>query len=210
MRKLQWSLIAIVLVIIAACSTNNKEKETDTDSVVVVNLVEEPVDTVEEPDFFLTAERLGSIMVEMPVKEIPKDEFGLFDTVTIDQRSIPVLYSFYKNDGLRFTGYDFGEGLIDMISVESPEIKIKSPVGELGIGDPFLSLLSIPGMESEWIETDNDGMWYWHWHGLWFAPTQKGLTKEFVEKLYNMDEGPVRADFTEDITIGYIGTGLPF
>lgn len=79
-----------------------------------------------------------------------------------------------------------------------------------GIGDSFANVLSIPGVQAEWIGYDDGGMWYWTWDGLWFAPSQQGLGEILSRKLYDSKETPSAADFSDDVKVGFIGTGLPF
>ena len=57
---------------------------------------------------------------------------------------------------------------------------------------------------------DGGGMWYWRWEGLWFAPSQDNLPTVLSRRLYHSESAPTSADFTDDVTVGFIGTGLPF
>lgn len=98
-----------------------------------------------------------------------------------------------------------------MISAESPHIVVCAPEGEmLRIGDEFSRVLSLPGVEAEWEDSDDEGMWCWHWRGIWFQPDQSHLPEALSRELYSDVAPPADAAFTPGVRIGYIGTGLPW
>ncbi len=41
-------------------------------------------------------------------------------------------------------------------------------------------------------------------------PSQQGLGEILSRKLYDSKETPSAADFSDDVKVGFIGTGLPF
>ncbi|MDE6335448.1 MAG: hypothetical protein K2L34_02650 [Muribaculaceae bacterium] len=204
-------LICITLgaVALTSCGGHKDTASGDTDSIVAEN----PVDTVvaQMPPVYITKDSIGCIKIGMPINEVPHEVEGLYtrrdngaslDAVTID---------FVQDDHARFVAYDFGEGKIDVINLIGQDVKVQTLKGDLGIGDPMVAVLDLPGVTAEWSGYDDGGMWYWKWQGLWFAPAQENLSQALSQRLYHSGQAPTIKDFQDEgVTIGFIGTGLPF
>ena len=208
MRKILY-LPFIAIILISSCG-KKESKETENNDSISVNVSEEIEENKFEEQFYLDTTGIASIKIDMPVQSLPDSVEGLYNKIT--KISIPdaVTYEFSDDEGLRFIGYDFGDSRIDLISLDTPDIKVKTSDGEIALGDNFSSVFSLPGLETEWIDYDDGGVWFWRWQGLWFAPTQHKLTQSLSQKLYNSDKAPVASDFNDEVKIGYIGTGIPF
>ncbi len=207
MKKL--SLIAIGTVLFAGCGGHKSAPVTDTDSVSEETAADSVVAV--QPTVYLTKDSIGGVLIGMPIGEVPHQIDGLYtrrdngaspDAVTID---------FIQDDHSRFVAYDFGEGKIDVINLIGPDVKVKTLKGDIGIGDPMEIVLDLPGVKPEWSGYDGNGMWYWTWEGLWFAPAQENLSQALSQRLYHSGQAPTIKDFqNEGVAIGFIGTGLPF
>lgn len=193
------------VLVLSACHSD-KTGKADSDSIPMA--VEETTDTI--PSYIFTPEGIGAIKTGMPVGQWPEEAIGLYTHVDTEGGGDADQYNFYRDENLTFTVMDFGEGKADLIILDDPEMDVKVGEETVNMKTPFAKLLSNPGVKAEWEQLDDEGMWYWKADGLWFAPSQEHLTPSLADKLYNPDKAPTKADFPEDITIGYIGTGLPF
>lgn len=201
--------ITLAAVTLTSCGGHKDTAAVDTDSLMTEN----PVDTVvaEMPTVYITQDSIGAIKIGMPIGDVPQAVEGLYtrkengaslDAVTID---------FVQDDHARFVAYDFGEGKIDVINLIGQDVKVQTLKGDLGIGDPMATVLDLPGVAAEWSGYDGSGMWYWKWQGLWFAPAQENLSQALSQRLYHSGQAPTMKDFQDEgVTIGFIGTGLPF
>lgn len=208
MRK-SFLLIIFLFPFLISCS-NKKSKEIETDTVV--ESIEEQV-IEEEPQFktfYLTTDSLGPVKIGMRIKEIPENHQGLYDNISVDSLSSPLTVSFYLDNDIQFSGYDFGEGTIDLIILDSPAIKIMTPKGEFGIGDSFKEIVNAGNFEPEWGDTEHHGVWYWNFNGIRISPAQEKLSREFSQKLFNEHVTPSKNDIDDSAVIGFIGTGMPF
>ena len=206
MKKLGYYVLGALLL--TACGNSKQSSEADTDSIAeaaVDEMVEAVVGYTQ-----ITKDSVGGVVVGHPMFTLPDSIPGLYTHRVPDASPDAVTMIFSDNDGEQFVAYDFGEGNVDVISVVGHSVKVNSPEGEFGLGDAFTKVLALPGVETEWINLDDEGSWYWKWDGLWFAPSPAGLTEAVSRKLYNSAEAPASEDFTDAVTIGYIGTGLPF
>ncbi|MDE6422246.1 MAG: hypothetical protein K2K95_02360 [Muribaculaceae bacterium] len=201
--------IALGAVALTSCGGHKSDTVVDTDSIVTENVADEM--EAELPTVYLTKDSIGSVSIGMPIGDVPHQVEGLYtlrengaspDAVTID---------FIQNDHARFVAYDFGEGKIDVINLIGPDVKVKTMKGDIAIGSPMALVLDLPGVKPEWSGYDGNGMWYWTWEGLWFAPSQNDLSQGLSQRLYHNGQAPTIKDFQEEnVTIGFIGTGLPF
>lgn len=193
------------MLILSSCHSDKKEV-VDTDTIAIESA--EPVDSV--PSYLFTPEGIGSITPGMPIGQWPEETAGLYTHIDAEEGGDANQYNFYKDDELSFTVMDFGEGKADLIILDDPSMDVKIGEEKINMKTPFAKLLSTPGVKAEWEQLDDEGMWYWKANGLYFAPSLENLTPELSNKLYNPDKVPTKSDFPEEITIGYIGTGLPF
>lgn len=197
------------LPLAAFCSCGgSRTAPSDSDTVVSVGAasVETPVRHVA----YLTASGVGNVAVGSDIYALAPAEAGLYDSKDLDASPDAVTVTFSDGEGEQFVAYDFGEGNVDVINVTGPGIAVKAPRGDINLGSPFGEVLALPGVQPEWAGFDNGGMWYWTWEGLWFAPAQEGLPAALASRLYHYGQAPTESDFNGAVTVGFIGTGLPF
>ena len=209
MKTTSILLSAISAALLAACSGNSKTSDGDSDSLSSPSW--EIADSVAPRQIaYLTKDSIGQIKIGQSVNEIPDSLPGLYSKKINGASEDAVTITFADSEGEKFIAYDFGEGVIDVINVIGSDVKVTAPRGEFGLGDKFAKVLELPGVTTEWSGYDGNGSWYWVWEGLWFAPSQETLTETLSRRLYNYDSAPTPADFSDDVTVGFIGTGLPF
>lgn len=198
-------------LILSACGGSQSKESSDSDSIYAS--ATEDVPTASESSAtiaYITKDSIGHIFIGMPMHEVPDSIPGLYSHKENGASEDAVTVTFMDGEKEKFIAYDFGEGNIDVINVIGSNVKVKGTQSEFGLGDKFGNVLSLPGVETEWSGYDGAGSWYWVWEGLWFAPSQETLNETLSTRLYDYDSAPTPEDFTEDVTIGFIGTGLPF
>ncbi len=203
----KYSAIIGTLVLLSACS-GGKTKSADTIDTVTSDETE-IVEELSKP-IYITQDSIGAIKIGESINDIPAAIEGLYVAKEYGASPDAVTITFKGEEGERFIAYDFGEGKIDVLNLIDGTVKVKSPKGEFGMGDKFSNVLQLPGVEVEWSGYENTGTWYWVWEGLWFTPSQDNITESLSRRLYQSIQAPTPADFDDSITIGFIGTGLPF
>lgn len=207
MRK--FIIAALGALALTGCGGKSQSVASDTDSVATENPADEMV--AEMPAVYLTKDSIGEIKIGMSINDVPYEVTGLYTRKENGASPDAVTIDFIQDDHARFVAYDFGEGKIDVINLIGPDVKVKTLKGDLGIGDKMADVLDLPGVTPEWSGYDGNGMWYWTWEGLWFAPAQENLSQILSQRLYHSGQAPTLKDFRdEDVAIGFIGTGLPF
>lgn len=191
----------------SSCGNSNKNETTDSDSIAIMDMVET---VVAANTTYIDKDSIGAVYIGKPITELADSVPNLYTSKENGASPDAVTVTFSNPDGEQFVAYDFGEGKIDVLNVIGTDIKVKSPEGEFGLGDSFSKVLQLPGVTAEWLGYDDSGMWYWTWEGLWFAPSQDKLSPELSRLLYNSETEPAASDFSEENTVGFIGTGLPF
>lgn len=204
-KKVLYASFAIAF---AACSGNGNVKTEESSSVE--DSVEVAEKIPETSNYLLTKDGLGAIWIGQSINDIPDSIPGLYISKEMGASPDAVTILFKGSEGDRFIAYDFGEGKIDVINLIDRAIKVHAPRGEFGLDDKFSNVLQLPGVEEEWSGYDNTGTWYWKWEGLWFAPSQETISDHLSRRLYQSVQAPTPADFDDNVTIGFIGTGLPF
>lgn len=207
MRKL--AMIVCLTAIMVSCKENKKTATSDSDSAEVMQMVNEVVESSNEP-IYLSKDSIGTLAVGMETNDLPAVVDGLYDSSVPGTTTDALTIHFHRGDVDEFVAYDFGEGRIDVIEAVGPDVKVKTNAGDLELGDSFVKVLELPGVQTEWTGYDDGGMWYWVWEGIWFAPVQDTLPEGLSKLLYNSSKAPEKSDFTENIKIDFIGTGLPF
>lgn len=195
-------------ILLCGCSKGSKTEATDSDSVSL----EEPL-TDQEPKgkvYYITRDSIGPVKIGMNIEAVPDSVDGLYNKKVTGSSPDAVTIEFSNTDGESFVAYDFGEHKVDVVNLIGSYVKVKAPRGEFSLGDEFSKVLELPGVKAEWAGYDDTGMWYWTWEGLWFAPSQENLSETLTRRLYHSDMAPTHNDFSDDVTIGFIGTGLPF
>ncbi len=227
MKAIRYVAIAAIfggLAGLASCgkSKNNDAAAADTVAADTINPADEAQAWV--PVTYITSRHIGpadtlgvvdtvaALRVGMPVAQLPDSVAGLYNLKRNGGDSGDAVAIEFLEDGVeRFVAYDFGEGNVDVINVISSDVKVKTLRGDLALGSPMAAVLDLPGVQAEWSSYDGTGMWYWTWQGLWFAPSQENLSTTLSHRLYHSGQAPTMKDFEDDgVTIGFIGTGLPF
>ena len=204
------ALSALLLLMLSACSgSSGKSAETAVDTAMADTLAVEEQKPA-RTHYVLTSEGIGPVAPGMKTQTWPELAEGLYDSVEAGLGGDADQYEFYLEGQPMVTVMDYGQGEADLVVVSDPSLKAKVGEEELGLGDSFSKLLQQPGIRAEWKQLDEDGMWYWTYGGLWFAPSQEHLSPELSSKLYDSKKAPVSSDFPPEVGIGYIGTGLPF
>ena len=154
------------------------------------------------------------VAVGLPLAQLPDEIEGLYNDKEESDSETGRQIHFKLAEEYIFTVLDFGEQRVDLIMANTDKVEVAPsegfPAERLSLSSPFLSVLSLPGAEPEWVDYEDTGMWYWRWNNLWFAPDQSHLSKALSQHLYNEETLPSRDDFDEEVVIGYIATGIPF
>lgn len=209
MNNLRILSVLFLTLLLASCGgKKNIETATDSDTTSVEDAVEEAADTT----YYLTSENLGPVIIGERMTAIPESCDRLYTSRVHADSHIGNVVAFYDNEEQMFTIFDYMEGNVDMIVLDSPRIKVAAPGGDIALGDSFMNILSLPSVEAEWIQDDDgtSGKWFWTWSGLWFGIDESHLTEKLSSHLYNGATQPMAEDFDETVRIGYIGTGLPY
>lgn len=206
--KQLYILITVMITagIFASCGGKNKAEQ-NSDSAQTAEM-ESPV--AGETEYYLTPDSIGPVFVGEQISEIPPAVANLYDHMLVTETPDAMAYTFLLADIPQFTIYDFMEGKVDVIMLEGNSRGVMTPKGELRVGDEFSKVLQLDGVESDWEGFDGEGIWYWKWKDLYFGVDEMGLTEKFATSLQDDKMPPRASDFTPDIKIGYIGTGLPF
>lgn len=199
--------IAMALLIVSCGGRKDAGQSADSDSVAV----EEEVEKVDSITYCFTPQGLGPIQSGDAVTQIPDTCAQLFTRK--GQAEVPMGngITFFDGGEPMFTVIDFSEGTVDLIYLESRRIKVEAPGADIALGDSFLNVLTLPGVEAMWIQEEDgsDGKWYWNWNGIFFGVDPSHLTQSLSSGLYDGDNQPTRKDFDESIRIGFIGNGVP-
>lgn len=207
MKKLFF--LAVASLMFYGCSKGNKNEAADSDSVAI-ELNDSTEAQPSGPTEYISRDSIGAIRIGMPMNEIPDSVAGLYTKKVNGASQDAVTVEFSNEWGESFVAYDFGDGKVDVLNLIGNYVKVKAPRGDFSLGDSFRKVLELPGVKAEWAGYDDSGMWYWNWEGLWFAPSQENLPELLARRLYHSDMPPTQADFTDEVTVGFIGTGLPF
>lgn len=197
------------LFLLASCGGNKEGAQ--------INMQSDSAQTAEQEspvagpvDYYLTADSIGPIRVGESISALPTAVPNLYDMMITDSTPIGMAYTFCLGTVPQFTVYDMMEGKVNIICLEQNARGVMTPRGELRVGDEFTKVLLLDGVESEWENYDDGGIWYWKWNGLFFGVDEMGLSENFADMLEDEDMPPRASAFNSKIKIGYIGTGLPF
>lgn len=161
-------------------------------------------------EFFLTRDSIGPVHVGADVASLPQAVANLYDVRLATETPDAMAYTYLLANVPQITVYDFMNGKVDVIALEGNARAVETPEGPLRVGDPFSKVLALPGVKSEFQGFDDMGIWFWEWHGLYFGVGETGLPQKMGEALGNGQRPPKASDFTPEVKIGYIATGLPF
>ena len=208
-RRILTPALLTVLVLFGAACSGNKVKDTDTISVEPDPTPELPVEDI--MDAQITSRGIGPIRTDMRIVDMKPSVENLYDTIVREGGYESNSYHFFLDGQQRFTVYEFESGIANVICVDDSSVVVNNPGGgNVRLGDSFTKVFSLDGVKPQWECTDDEGMWVWNWQGLWFQPDQSQLNDVLVHKLYNQNTPPSNSDFTPEVTVGYIGTGLPW
>lgn len=201
-------IAGICLLLLASCGGNKKSTGADSSDSAQTAQMESPV--AGPTEFFLTRDSIGPVRVGEKIAKLPEAVANLYGVVLPTETPDAMAYTYLLADVPQFTIYDFMEGKVDVIALEGNARAVSTPDGQLRVGDEFSKVLALKGVESEWESLDDMGIWYWKWNGLYFGVDESGISEKLGEALCNGQKPPRAADFTPDVKIGYIATGLPF
>lgn len=199
---------ALIALTLSACGKGQGSQSAESDSVAEQEIIE-AVDAVRSA-MYITKDSVGAVAIGSKMNTLPHSVDGLYSSKENGASPDAVTTVFSNADGEQFIAYDFGEGNVDVINVIGTGVYVDAPRGAFNMGAPFAKVLELPGVEPRWMSYDDNGMWYWTWQGLWFAPAQEELPHALSIRLYNSEQAPTPEDFNEDVKVGFIGTGLPF
>lgn len=211
MRLKNITAIGLMSVVIASCGTKGlKEDRQDSMDMSDSTAGTEVSAVLGDSVFYITADSIGAVHVREKISALPPVVDYLYDAMVTTPTPDAMAYTFLLNNVPQFTVYDFMRGEVDVIALEGNALSVNTPDGELRVGDSFKRVLGLKGVESEWIDLDDTGVWYWKWNGLYFGVDETNLSDEQGEALCD-GKLPPRASFLGDeVKIGYIATGLPF
>lgn len=213
---------------LSSCGGKKTAAVTDSsrpDSSEETALLPDSIDT----GFYLSADSIGPVHVGMALSDIPDRCPDLYDTQVPAETPDATAITFLRGMDPIFTIYDFMEGKVDVIVLESPAVGVKIPVepaqeggeanaeaadaggqpGLLCLGDSFEKVLALPGVRSEWAGMDETGMWYWTWNGIWIGVDESDISDQLAQALVTQRHPP-RAALLKTARVGYLATGLPF
>lgn len=203
-----WAVVTFLVILLYSCS-GKAPKSSDTISVTPDPTPELPVEDV--MDAQLTARGILPIKVGMRIVDISPAEENLYDSISTEKGYESNTYHFYLDNEERFTAYEFEAGTVSMVAANNESIVVKTGTdGMIRIGDPFVKVAKLPGVKAQWETGDDDGIWVWIWQGIRFIPDQANLPDNLVHKMYNSTVAPQASDFTPEVTVSYMGTGLPW
>ena len=209
MNKIKSAIVYGSLIVLASCGGNKNglRNEAVNDSAQTAEM-ESPVagPTV----YYLTADSIGPVRVGDKISDLPVAVPNLYDVMITTETPDAMAYTFLLANDSQFTIYDFMEGKVDVIALEGNARSVNTPKGELRVGDSFQKVLELDGVQSEWQGFDDSGLWYWKWNGLYFGVDETEISEKLGNALVDGRHAPRAADFTPDVKIGYIATGLPF
>jgi len=212
MKKTGITLIAAAALVISACG-GGKTSEADTTATGDSTKIE--IADAGEQLWLIKADSIYStsgvaLRTGTEINSLPESISGLYDKIAKESGMDALEISFMRGSEQIFMALDFGEAKADLFIVTSDHIKVATPLeGVLSLGSPFADVLALPGVKAEWSGYDGEGTWYWQWEGLWFGPAQDHLSEALSKKLYD-SKSHFTADDFKDVTIGFLGTGLPF
>lgn len=202
------ALALLAAGILSSCGGKKTDSNADSirpDSTGQAELLPDSIDS----GYYLTADSIGPVHVGMALSDIPDRCPDLYDAQVPAETPDATAVTFLRNMDPIFTVYDFMEGKVDVIVLESPAIGVKTQSGLLCMGDSFEKVLALPGVRSEWAGMDETGMWYWTWNGIWIGVDESNISDELAQALVTQRHPP-RAALLKTARVGYLATGLPF
>lgn len=204
-------MIAVAMATLTACGGKSAGEGESMDSNPADTVAATDSVAVEIADALLTSGGIAPIEVGMKVIDIQPSVEGLYDSIVSENGYESNSYYFFLNGEQRFTAYEFDPGVVNLVCADNGSIYVNGDEDtRLRMGDPFGKVLGLKNVEAVWQEGDGEGVWSWKCNGIWYLPDQSALTEKLSQKLYNSDSAPKGSDFDDSVTIGYMGTGLPW
>lgn len=202
-------LLAVVVFAgcLAGCGSGNK---VETESATVEEGTMDVVPVTDDNQAVITDQGVYPIKTGVNIVDLQPSVENLYDQIKSEDAYDYTVYKFMLDGKERFAGYSFGDGSLSVLSVTSSDIVVETPAGLISLGVPFSRVLELEGVNPEFQALDGNGMWCWIWQGLYFQPSQNKLPQRLSSKLYDAGTTPVLSDFDDDVTVAYIGTGMPF
>lgn len=197
---------AIMLTMVGCHSGGSKLVE----SASVTDTAQQVLPDTDRTAAIITNMGVSSIKRGTLVIDIEPEVENLYDTIVVENDYDKTCYRFMSDGGERFVGYEFGDGVISVLSVSDETVVADTPQGKIGLGMPFKRVLDLKGVLPEFQSLDGNGMWSWTWQGLYFLPSQGNLPQRLSSKLYSAGTIPDASDFDDSVTVDYIGTGMPY
>lgn len=212
MKKIdKYIMLALPAAIMMLGGCSSKKGADNADTASTDSMAEEVAEMSAVYEIRLDSLGADAVRIGMEVSDLYPEIEGVYDSISTENGYESNIHTFFLRGNPRFTVYEFQPGKADMIAAESRDVYVSPAEWDtLRLGDDFRKVLALPGVEASWESTDNEGMWCWHWEGIWFQPDQNALGDKLVDKLYNPGMPPRTADFENGETIGYMGTGLPW
>lgn len=207
MKKVTFLSVIIALAMVSCGGNGGRSGEKTSDSALTIQMEDSAAGAT---TYYLTSDSIGPVHTGENISDLPAAVANLYDMMITTETPDAMAYTFLLADVPQFTIYDFMEGKVDVISLEDNARAVQTPNGDLRVGDEFSKVLELPGVQSEWAGYDAEGIWYWKWNGLYFGVNETNISEKLGNALSNERNVPRLADFTSDIKIGYIATGLPF
>lgn len=207
MSKFYFAALTATLLLASCSGKKDASAGNDTDSAVTAEMEAQAPGL---PVYSLTPDSIGPVRVGEKIDKLPQAIPDLYDVVLPTETPDAMAYTYLLADVPQFTIYDFMEGKVDVIVLEGNARCVKTPDGELRVGDDFSKVLALPGVKSEWAGMDDTGVWYWIWNGIYFGVDETNIGEALATALSSSRQAPRAGLFTPDVKIGYIATGLPF
>ncbi|MDE5773936.1 MAG: hypothetical protein K2H86_05715 [Muribaculaceae bacterium] len=205
------AVIAVIAMLISVTGSCRRSHSRDNDTVGVDSAaVSIPYGSLADTTLIMTAEGIGQVKCGIPLSDLAPALDGVYDSIETWSEAEFDIYSFIFEGEERFEGFDFGDGVLSVLSARSTDIVVETPDGVITRDIPFTRVLSLPSVTAEFESGNYGGIWCWKWHGLYFLPDDQHIPERLVSKLYNGDTEPVSEDFDDTVKLYYIGTGLPF
>lgn len=204
------TLITFTLLVplMAACSGNKAYNGNDSDSTIISE-AEAALDSIDSmPLPALTAQGLGPVRIGMPIDSLPEGVDNLYDHFETDDEFDSSIITFSLQGETMFTVNNFGEGKVDVIALASDKLGFKTNAGMIHLGDPMVKMFKADGVTTEFVSMDDSGEWYWRCNELWICPDPEQCSPELAEALGRRTNPPAASLVGDNVTIGYIGTGL--
>lgn len=210
-KQLTHILVSAMVILLPAIMTgcsSGKDKNVDSATVEEDTLPALPEEDASRA--VITNLGIGPVKCRQLVSSVQPSVVNLYDSIAIERGYEATIYHFMRDGRTRFDGYEFGDGQISVVSVADNSVVAETPQGEISLGVPFSRVLALKGVEPQFQALDGEGMWCWIWQGLYFQPSQQNLPQRLSSRLYNAGTTPSASDFDENVTVDYIGTGMPY